>query len=230
MNSRYVMHVCKLAWPTMPSIITTRDSEHAPGRRTQAERRAESRSALLTATLEILAERGYAGLSIAEVCERAGRSVGAHLHHFGTKSVLVTAAIDHLAELRIQAMRDDLAATPRIGIAAALDVAWHFYTGPTFIVALELWVAARTDTALRDHLLPVEAKIDREVMSLAEQIAPGQVSVESAAVAVASMRGLAMRRFLEPGVDLDKDWQAFRAQLIAMICSERGMVCCGPRQ
>lgn len=190
-------------------------------RRTQSERTAASRQALLSATLELITESGYADVSVADICRRAGRSVGTHLHHFGTKAALVSAAVNHLAELRIEAMRDDLARSPRFGAGAALDVAWSFYSGPTFVVALELWVAARTDPDLRGQLLAVEERIDREVMLLAAQVDPDTVArpgaAASARLALATMRGLAMRRCLYPDEDLERSWQEARPVLAGLL-------------
>ncbi len=185
-------------------------------RRTQEERRSASRTALIEATLELIEEVGYAGLSVAEICHRAGRSVGVHLHHFGTKSALVAAAVDHLAELRIQAMREDLALHPRHGLGAALDIAWSFYRGPTFIAALELWTAARTDPDLRAHLLVVEENIDRAGLALMAEVAPGALddaALHQARFAVSSMRGLAMRRALFGDDGIDAAWTSMKPLL-----------------
>lgn len=186
-------------------------------RRTQHERRGASRSALIAATLDLLQEVGYAGLSVAEICERAGRSVGTHLHHFGTKSALVAAAVDHLADVRIQAMRAELAEHPRSGLDAALDIGWSFYRGPTFLVALELWNAARTDPDLREHLLRVEENIDREGLALMSEVAPGvlgDADLRGARFAVASMRGLAMRRALYGDTGIDYAWTQMKPLLL----------------
>ncbi|HSX67893.1 TetR/AcrR family transcriptional regulator [Nocardioides sp.] len=186
-------------------------------RRTQAERREASRADLIAATLELMEEVGYAGVSVAEVCQRAGRSVGTHLHHFGTKAALVAAAVDALAARRIADVRADLEREPRRGVAAALDVVWQFYAGPTFVIALELWVAARTNPDLREHLLAVEERIDREGVALAASIAPELTTPAGALAgrhAVATMRGLAMRRALYVDVDLDADWRSLKPLLL----------------
>jgi AcrR family transcriptional regulator len=186
-------------------------------RRTQAERRDASRSALIDATLELLDEVGYAGLSVADICQRAGRSVGVHLHHFGTKSALVAAAVDHLADVRIRAMREELAEHPRTGLEAALEVGWSFYRGPTFLAALELWTAARTDPELRAHVLKVEENIDREGVALMATIAPdliGPVGLEGARFAVSTMRGLAMRRAIDGDDGIDAAWTSMLPLLL----------------
>lgn len=186
-------------------------------RRTQAERREASRGDLIAATLELMDEVGYAGVSVAEVCQRAGRSVGTHLHHFGTKAALVAAAVDALAARRIADVRADLEREPRQGVEAALDVVWQFYAGPTFVVALELWVAARTNPELREHLLGVEERIDREGVALAAAIAPELTTPAGALAgryAVATMRGVAMRRALYVDADIDADWRSLKPLLL----------------
>ena len=191
-------------------------------RRTQEQRRTSSRGDLIAATLALMDEVGYGGLAIAEICQRAGRSVGTHLHHFGTKAALVAAAVDQLAAQRIADMREDLARHPRQGIEAALDAAWSFYAGPTFVVALELWVEARTNAELREHLLEVEARIDREGIALMAQIAPAMADatdLTGARFAVATMRGIAMRRALFPEADIDAEWRSIKPLLLSALTS-----------
>ena len=88
-------------------------------RRTQAERSATTREALLDATISCLVKDGYANTTTARVAERAGVSRGAHLHHFQTRAALVAAAVAHLAQRRkdeLLAAADDLPAGPeRVG-------------------------------------------------------------------------------------------------------------------
>lgn len=65
--------------------------------RTQEERSAATRAALLDATVACLVDYGYASLTTTRVVERAGVSRGAQVHHFPTKAQLVTEAVRHLA-------------------------------------------------------------------------------------------------------------------------------------
>ena len=69
-------------------------------RRSQAERSAATREALLDATIACLVEDGYANTTTSRVAERAGVSRGAHLHHFQTRQALLAAAMERLAERR----------------------------------------------------------------------------------------------------------------------------------
>src|SRR5215207_7287470 len=73
-------------------------------RRTQAERRAATRRALLDATLDVLAEVGYSNLTTGHVVARAGVTRGAQAHYFATKADLVVQALRHLTDRLIDEM------------------------------------------------------------------------------------------------------------------------------
>jgi AcrR family transcriptional regulator len=59
-------------------------------RRTQAERRRDSREALIAAAAEVIAERGVNNASLASIGERAGTSRALPSHHFGSKDALIS--------------------------------------------------------------------------------------------------------------------------------------------
>jgi AcrR family transcriptional regulator len=130
----------------------------------QNERSRAMRQRLLEATIECLVEQGWSGTSTTLVSQRAGVSRGAQLHHFPTKSDLVLAAIDHLTSARqneLVAQSAELPEGPR-RTRAVLEMLGEQYTGPLFLAALELWVAARTDPALRDAVTALEARVGRD--------------------------------------------------------------------
>ena len=77
--------------------------------RTQQERREDTRARLLAATIECLVEHGYAGTTTQRVQDRAGLSRGALLHHFATKEALLVAAVSHVADAQISAVRAEAA-------------------------------------------------------------------------------------------------------------------------
>jgi AcrR family transcriptional regulator len=70
----------------------------ARARRTQADRRARSRAALLEATARGLSRVGYGNLVLEEVASEAGYSRGALYHQFRDKEALVLAAIEWVYE------------------------------------------------------------------------------------------------------------------------------------
>jgi len=138
----------------------------------QEERTRLMRQRLLEATVECLVELGYAGTSTTTVSERAGVSRGAQLHHFPQKFDLVYAAVEHLARARGEELAAGAGALPEGEgrTFAVLDMLAEHFAGPVFSAALELWVAARSDDALREAVAPLERKTGRETHRLTVQL------------------------------------------------------------
>ncbi|MBY0289169.1 MAG: TetR/AcrR family transcriptional regulator; helix-turn-helix transcriptional regulator [Mycobacteriaceae bacterium] len=67
-------------------------------RRTQAQRRAATRAAILTAARELFAEHGYHGCSIDTILKRAQSSKGAFYHHFQDKAAVLEALLAEFEE------------------------------------------------------------------------------------------------------------------------------------
>jgi AcrR family transcriptional regulator len=136
----------------------------APTRR-QEERSRSTRLRVLEAAIDCLVELGWSGTTTTVVAERAGVSRGAQLHHYRTKSALVVAAVEHLAERRAAELRAEAATLAPGGdrVAGTVDLLASLFTGPLFAAAIEVWVAARSDRALRAALVPLEARFGREV-------------------------------------------------------------------
>ena len=159
-----------------------------PGRRTQAERTAATRGALLDATIDCLVDVGFRGTTTTEVAHRAGVSLGALLHHFPTKADLLAAAVGDVLARRQAEFRKAIADADMNAdrLETAIDVLWTLYCGPTFTAWLELWVAARTDPDLAAAVLAVEDEFERTAVEItAELLADDDVS---AAERVAAMR------------------------------------------
>ena len=138
----------------------------------QEERTRAMRRRLLEATVECLVERGWSGTSTTLVSERAGVSRGAQLHHFPSKSALVLAAVEHLAEVRGEELRQAGSRLPfgKRRTRAVLGVLADHFTSPVFAAALELWVAARTDPELHEAVGPLEQRIGRETHRYAVEL------------------------------------------------------------
>lgn len=75
-----------------------------PSRRTQAERRARTRDALLEATARGLSRHGYANLSLEQVAREAGYTRGALYHQFAGKDDLVFAVVEWIEQTWWQEM------------------------------------------------------------------------------------------------------------------------------
>lgn len=199
-----------------------------PVRRTQEERSASTRAALLDAAIECLVEYGYEGTTTGRVCERAGLSRGAHLHHFGTRPALVAAALEELAMRRGEDIRREVAALPADDerIEQALDAIWGWFTGPLFDASVDLAAAARTDEELRAQLAPVERRLSHETlrccraMLAADADDPGRDQLIQ--MTLGTVRGLALLPILQPGSrSAAKQW-AFARDRIAELFRAQG--------
>jgi AcrR family transcriptional regulator len=191
-------------------------------RRTQAERRATTRAALLDATIECLVEDGYAGTTTTKVVERAGVSRGAQVHHFPTKAELVAAAVLHLASRRASELKGEVGrrfTEDPSDVGDALDLIWKLHAGPLYAASVELFVAARTDPELRERLLEVERDIAAQVYSSAGEFFAGherqKALRECLEVALATMRGLALLEFVDAGAG-KRRWPRAKRRLVAM--------------
>ncbi|WP_410568504.1 TetR/AcrR family transcriptional regulator [Amycolatopsis sp. cmx-4-61] len=165
--------------------------------RTQAQRREQTRTALLDATIDCLVEVGYARTSVQEICARAGVSKGAVQHHFTAKAELMAAAVEHLTTKLRRQLASSLEDLPGggNGVAAAIDLLWAGYSGTLSTAVTELWVAARTDPELRAAIRPVDRALGRATLEHVTQVA-GELPPERAEMlfwlTVNLTRGLAL--------------------------------------
>jgi AcrR family transcriptional regulator len=176
----------------------------APSRAPQQERSRLTQQRLLTATIECLVEFGWSGSTTTVIAERAGVSRGAQLHHYPTRAALVMAAVGHLSERRANEIRLEAAALdgarPEQRLDRVIDMLAAAFTGPLFVAALEVWVAARTDPELRGALIPMEARVGREMHRLtvdllaADESKPGVR--EAVQVTLDLLRGLGVANML----------------------------------
>ncbi|MDV6012923.1 TetR/AcrR family transcriptional regulator [Haloechinothrix sp. LS1_15] len=165
--------------------------------RTQAERSAHTRTALLDATIDCLIELGYARTSLHEICARAGVTKGAQQHHFSTKAELMAAAVEHLTH-RIGAEILDAAGTLPEGPALlerGIELLWQGFSGTLSAAVMELWVAARTDPELAEAIRPVDRALGRATLELFSSMAgepPGTRPEALFWLTVNLIRGLAL--------------------------------------
>jgi AcrR family transcriptional regulator len=172
-------------------------------RRTQAERSAAMRTRLLDATIECLVTYGYAGTTTPRVAELAGVTRGAQIHHFRSKEDLVVAAIEHLAQQRVQAaMREfgrvEASSDP---VSTVLDFLWEAHQGPMFVATVELWVAARTDSVLAAHVERVEPLVNSTLISAIAQLVPDHAMRKDLRnfvyTAMDALRGILLASFVD---------------------------------
>jgi AcrR family transcriptional regulator len=79
---------------TQEAAIVKGDAGHS--RRTQSERRAHTRAALIDAGRILFTERGFAGAGREDIVEHAGLTRGALYHHFASKEDLFAAVYEEV--------------------------------------------------------------------------------------------------------------------------------------
>jgi AcrR family transcriptional regulator len=170
-----------------------------PGRAPQQDRGWVTRSRLLESAVTCLAELGWSGATVSVVAARAGVSRGATQHYFPTREDLFTAAIDHMADVRLAEILREAARLP-VGEHRTRDVVRllvGLYTGPLFRAALQVWAAAAVSSQLRDLVLVLEARLGREAHTVAigllgaDECRPGVHEAVQATLDLARGLGLA---------------------------------------
>ncbi|MEO5877529.1 MAG: TetR/AcrR family transcriptional regulator [Streptosporangiaceae bacterium] len=169
-------------------------------REPQQDRSRATRQRLLEAAIDCLATLGWNGTTVTVVAERAGVSRGAAQHHFRTREELVTAAVEYGTDVRIDRARELLDLSGTAGTLEVLLMLADLFTSPLFRAALQLWVAASSDTALREQVLPLEARFGRETHRLtvealrADETVPGTREIVQATLDL--FRGLGLAALL----------------------------------
>jgi len=203
--------------------MTTGLSATEGTRRTQAERRAATRTALLDATIDCLAEEGYAKTTTRRIAERAHVTPGALQHHFSTRAELLGQSRRRLGSRFAQEMlghaSSDISSI-QLRSERLLDHMWELLKGPLFAAMVELWVAARTDLELREELIDAEHDGALVAASAARMLTPELAQrpgfAQLLATGRATMRGLAMARFVNDA-GADTAWPATRAHLLEQL-------------
>src|ERR1700750_3090032 len=101
--------------------------------RTQEQRRAATRQALLDAALACMLEDGFAGLTTRRVAARADVSAATLRFYFPTRAAFVAAAVEQLAVELLRQHRERIAQQPASaapGVESWLDELWEICKGP----------------------------------------------------------------------------------------------------
>ena len=198
-------------------------SQLAP-RRTQIERRAEAEARLLAAAREIVARKGWVGMTLAEVGESAGYSRGLAAHHFGSKPKLLRALATYINDNFMREL--DGGPERRDGLEALLGFV-QTYLGRsderwtnTRALLLLMAEASTDDSETGENLaLYNQSVIDFLGQHFRAGIANGDIRSDiepssGAIVIVGALRGVMMQKLLKnSSVNLD----AVKRQLLSMM-------------
>jgi len=188
---------------------------HTPRRRrTQAERRQEAEQRLLESAMQLVSEKGVAGLTLGEVGEAAGYSRALPAHHFGNKEGLLKALA---AYIRNSFSRKNLLRSPKpkAGLEAIFGMATLYLAR-----AQALDTGAKAMSAIimeasisRGPLLDDVKALNRATLEFLEEqvrigIAQGEIRADidpaaQAALIIGMLRGLSVLHFMDDSVDLE---------------------------
>ncbi|MFC4605024.1 TetR/AcrR family transcriptional regulator [Rhodococcus kronopolitis] len=141
-------------------------------REPKQDRSRATRQHLLESTIDCLATQGWGATTVSVVAERAGVSRGAAQHHFPMREDLITAALEFMFDSRMAAIREEAVGLP-VGAGrteAVVGRMVEYFTGPLFKAALQVWAAAAADEALRQRVVPLEAKFGRVVHAVTVEL------------------------------------------------------------
>jgi AcrR family transcriptional regulator len=193
-------------------------SRAATPRRTQPERRASTRSALLTAAAGAIVDTGpFTG--VAEIARRAGVSTGALQYHFESKSDLLVAVVEvgwnDLVERSMSIARD---VPPADRVAALVSSMWESYQQPVCRAAFMVSSDPNIDADVAERIAPVfdaeRSRLDRLWLDTFADLEPPIERVTSARrFARSHLVGMVVQRQLasdepDPGDELDLLCQA----------------------
>jgi AcrR family transcriptional regulator len=143
-----------------------------PPRVARQDRSVETQRRILAATIACLVDNGYAKLTTAAIAQRAALSEGALFRHYATKADLIVAAVQHVfAELdHLYQRLFARAGRRRDVVAAGIDALWKVMTTPEYLATNEVYLAARSDQALRGAIRPMALAHQENLLSRARQL------------------------------------------------------------
>ena len=141
---------------TMAPAPVRHEHHPAPSGRSNGERSAEMRAALIEAAIQALCDLGYSRATTHEICRRAGATSGAIQHHFGSKDELVLATLEKLrAEMEERLESASLSqGTMEERCYKVVRELWEtFYSRQRYIAVSEIAIGSRGDRAFYERIM-----------------------------------------------------------------------------
>ncbi len=179
-------------------------------RRSQTDRRADTRSRLLRAAAELFASQGYDAVSVDEVAAAADRSSGAVYAHFGSKQGLLKALLESWQLTTSAVVRAEFAVSP--DHAARMAALWRNVAHPPdelgetwLLLEHELWLRAVRDPEVGARLRHRYAEVRASMANgFRERGVTAEVGADLASQVFALLIGLDMQRRLDPSAISDE--------------------------
>ncbi|WP_304307633.1 TetR/AcrR family transcriptional regulator [Pseudacidovorax intermedius] len=137
-----------------------------PGRRSHAERSAQTRQHLISTAIDLIGQQGFGQMSIHALARSAGLTSGAVQHHFESKAVLMMQVLDELLRSHIDAGEF----WPPVALGAQERAARFLqtlhtlvYAQPRFLVAWNIYLGSRGQPEVLDHIARQRDALDAQL-------------------------------------------------------------------
>ncbi|NOW48241.1 AcrR family transcriptional regulator [Novosphingobium sp. SG751A] len=177
-------------------------TQQARTRRSQEERTAETREALIDAAIATIHEQGYTAASTTLIAERAGVSRGAILHQFGTRAAL-------MAEVVAEVYRREMAIYTRLvkqeqqgqNIYDWPRILMEVLGMPSGIAVLEILLASQSDKDLTETVRNRQAEVEEAALETMRADLGGKAESAMAVkrLMVWAVRGISIANRIIPG-------------------------------
>ncbi len=154
-----------------------RNTDMAANRKTtgkQARKSLATQLQIIETAIRCLAKYGYHDTTYIRISEESGISRGAMRHHFPSRVDIMKATIEHLHNKRLAAFRKAAASFPDgpSRTRANIKALWQHVNHPTFMVFIDLALAARKDRELAAIFRPAQRTFRQECYYAALELFP----------------------------------------------------------
>jgi len=154
-----------------------RNTDKASTRKTtgkQARKSLATQRQIIETAIRCLAKYGYHETTYIRISEESGISRGAMRHHFPSRVDIMKATIEHLHNKRLTAFRKAAASFPDgpSRTQANIKALWQHVNHPTFMVFIDLALAARKDRELAAIFRPAQRTFRQECYFTALELFP----------------------------------------------------------
>lgn len=179
----------------------------APVRRTQEQRSASTRAALIDAAITQISNYGYAAATTGAIADRAGMTRGAFLHHFGTRADLMAQVVADVFDREMEQYEAIVQARGEENrLSLWPQILWSVLSQPSGVAVLEILQAARSDEELAQKVVPMQRKVEDRALQQMRSGFGGEEALGRAVMRlmVGTVRGLTIADRIMPDITATK--------------------------
>ena len=190
-------------------------------RRSQDERRRETRLRFIAATIDLINDKGYASLRSVDIAKKAGVTWGAAQHLFGNKDQLVIQVAIGAADDIIDVLEAGFAQAKsrEERVVYIIDKIWEALSGKAYFTIVEILRGTRSAPVIHDQIVSCQVRIVDKIENLWERtLVDSKIDPEESHhlchLVILYLSGLAARKiYFRPTTDAPKNI-AYLKQLV----------------